>query len=95
MENFRELITSGKATIIDVRTNEEFQGGHVPDSLNIPLHEIPNRMDEFRRMNNIVLCCASGTRSRHASVVLQNEGILCENGGSWKDLETYIQTKTV
>ena len=95
MKNFPELIANGKATIVDVRTSEEFEGGHVHNSINVPLHEIPVRLDELRKMNNIVLCCASGTRSRHATTVLLREGISCENGGSWKDLNLYLLTKTI
>ncbi|MBL7931641.1 MAG: rhodanese-like domain-containing protein [Bacteroidia bacterium] len=95
MKNYPELIATGKATIVDVRSPEEFEAGHLENSINVPLHEIPVRMDELRKMNNIVLCCASGTRSRHATNVLQKEGISCENGGSWIDLNLYLQTKTV
>jgi phage shock protein E len=89
MKNLEELIKSGKAKIVDVRTPVEFSGGHVEGSVNIPLQEIPNRLEEFRRMENIVLCCASGNRSRQATAFLKQNGIDCENAGSWLDVNCY------
>ncbi|SFV33914.1 rhodanese-like domain-containing protein [Thermoflavifilum thermophilum] len=74
-------------TIIDVRTPQEFAGGHVEGSINIPLHEIPQRIDEIRSLQTpIIVCCASGNRSARAKLILENFGIPCENGGSWMDL---------
>lgn len=74
-------------TIIDVRTPAEFMGGHVANSINIPLNEIPNRVEEIRAMNGpILLCCASGNRSGQAAHFLAAQGVACENGGSWMDV---------
>ncbi len=71
-------------TIIDVRTQGEFMGGHVAGSVNIPLQEIQSRVGEIKEMNQpIILCCASGGRSAQATHFLQSCGIDCENGGSW------------
>lgn len=73
-----------KKTIIDVRSAAEFASGKVPDSINIPLNEIPQRLEEIRKMQlPIILCCASGNRSGQAMRYLQEQGITCENGGSW------------
>lgn len=89
MKNIEELIKSGKATIVDVRTPAEFMGGHVNGSVNIPLQEIPGRLAEFKKMKNIVLCCASGNRSGQATVFLKQNDIECENAGSWMDVNCY------
>lgn len=71
-------------TIIDVRTPAEFMGGHVNGSINIPLNEIPAKVNEIRQMEQpIVLCCASGNRSGQAMMYLKGLGIECTNGGSW------------
>lgn len=86
-----ELIQSPDAVIIDVRTPEEFMGGHVAGSKNIPLMEIPQRIEELRAMGGeIILCCASGNRSGQATYFLQNEGFTnVHNGGSWLDVNYY------
>lgn len=70
--------------VIDVRTRAEFSGGHVAGSKNIPLQEIPERLEEIKAIGKpIVLCCASGMRSANATQYLKNQGIDCSNGGSW------------
>lgn len=71
-------------TIIDVRTPNEFLGGHVQDSINIPLNNIRNQVEEIKKMSTpIILCCASGMRSGQATQQLRSKGIECINGGSW------------
>ena len=86
MKSKEELIKSGEATIIDVRTPAEFMGGHVAGSINIPLNEIGSRIEEIKNKKNILLCCASGGRSGMATEFLKQNGIACENAGSWMDV---------
>lgn len=81
-------------TIVDVRTPEEFMSGHVTGSINIPLQEIPQRLEELKKMKApLVLCCASGNRSGQAQRYLSTLGIECSNGGSWLDVN-YSYSKT-
>lgn len=89
MKNIEELIKTGKATVVDVRTPAEYRGGHVAGSINIPLQEIPDRLDELKKMENMVLCCASGNRSNKATTYLKQNGIACEDGGSWMEVNCY------
>lgn len=76
------------STIVDVRTPQEFEEGHVPGSLNIPLQELPGRVDEIRRLPvPIVLCCRSGARSGMALDMLRSAGITeASNAGAWTNL---------
>ena len=88
--NAKELIEQNKGTIVDVRTIGEFQGGHAAGSKNIPLNEVPVRIEEFRSMEGpIILCCASGNRSGQATSFLSAQGIDCVNAGSWLDVNFY------
>ncbi len=81
-----------KSVIIDVRTPEEFMGGNVVGSINIPMHEIQQRLDEIKAIEEpIVLCCASGGRSGQAAAFLKSLGINCENGGGWMDVNHSLQ----
>ena len=78
-----------KPTIVDVRTPGEFMGGHVAGSINIPLQEIKQRLDEVRALPQpIVLCCASGMRSEQATHYLRGHGVDCENGGGWMEVNS-------
>lgn len=80
-------------TILDVRTPQEFQGGNVVGSINIPLQEIVARLDEIKKLPQPILCCcASGGRSGQASAYLKSLGIDCENGGGWLDVN-YLLNK--
>lgn len=85
--NIAQLIKEKKGTVVDVRTPEEFQSASVPGSLNIPVQEIPYRIEEFKSLNTpLILCCASGGRSSMAAQILSQQGIECVNAGSWMDV---------
>ncbi len=74
-------------TIVDVRTPGEFMGGHVERSINIPLQEIQQRIEEIKVLPQpIIFCCASGNRSGQATSYLKSLGFECSNGGNWLDL---------
>jgi rhodanese-related sulfurtransferase len=78
-------------TIIDVRTREEFMGGNVAGSINIPLNEVVDRIEEIRALEQpILLCCLSGGRSGQATNYLKSQNIDCENGGGWMDVNYRI-----
>lgn len=80
-------------TVIDVRTPGEFMGGNVEGSINIPLQQIQQRLDEIKQMPQpVILCCASGARSDQATRFLKTYGIECENGGSWLSVNHNYQT---
>jgi len=87
--NIQELINDKATTIVDVRTEGEFEEGNVNGSINIPLNEVVDRMEELKKMQPLVLCCLSGGRSGQATDFLQAQG--CDNvhnGGGWKMLDT-------
>ena len=77
-----------KVTILDVRTPEEFSGGHYPNAINIPLNELPQRLNEIKEMKQpIVAYCRSGQRSEMAvSILKQNSVTEVYNGGGLNDL---------
>ncbi len=86
-------MSNNKKTIVDVRTPVEFIGGNVAESINIPLQEIQQRLQEIKSLHQpIILCCASGNRSGQATAFLKSCGIECENGGSWLDVNYKYKT---
>ncbi|HZW66389.1 MAG TPA: rhodanese-like domain-containing protein [Hanamia sp.] len=75
-----------KKLVIDVRRPAEFAEGHAAGSINIPLDEMPARLNEIRKMKQPpVLVCGGGTRHVKAFDLLKENGIESEKGGSWKD----------
>ena len=88
-----KIIAENLGTIVDVRTYSEFSGGNVVDSINIPLNEIPARLEELKALKApLILCCASGGRSGQAQHYLSQNNIECYNGGSWLNVN-FIKSK--
>ena len=78
-----ELKKNG-AMLIDVRSAGEFAGGNAPGTINIPLQELASRLGEIPKSSPVVLCCASGTRSGMASLMLRKKGYRqVYNIGTW------------
>ena len=86
----KDLIEKG-AFLVDVRTPEEFAEGHVNASVNIPLDEVPNRLEEFNGKETIIVFCKSGGRSGVAKSILNQAGFgNVFNGGPWTDVKALI-----
>lgn len=69
------LINKG-ALVIDVRTPEEFQSGHIVNARNIALEKIQSEGDPVNKQKNKVLLtvCANGTGSGRAAALLRKAG---------------------
>lgn len=89
-EEAREYLTNSNYQFIDVRTDDEYDSGHIPNSIHIPLQEIQDRMSEIDSLKNknIIAYCRSGARSSKATKILVKAGfdVLNLSGGvlSWK-----------
>lgn len=70
------LINRSKATVIDVRTSEEFAQGHLARAKNVPLDQIPGGLQALRLDKNcpMVLVCEAGVRSALAISKIKKEG---------------------
>ncbi|MBS3914397.1 MAG: rhodanese-like domain-containing protein [Bacteroidetes bacterium] len=89
--NYKELVSNG-AMIVDVRTKGEFAGGHIPNSMNIPLQELQKNLKKFKKDMVIITCCASGMRSASAKSILKSAGISeVYNGGGWASLQNKLR----
>ena len=64
--------------ILDVRTKEEFDGGHIPDAINVPVETIgDNEPEELPDKDQLILVyCRSGNRSKTASSALAKLGYI-------------------
>lgn len=50
-------IEAGRATLLDVRPREEWEAGHLPGAVHIPLGELKQRLDELPKKPEIVAYC--------------------------------------
>ena len=84
--DFKALKENG-AVIIDVRTPQEFDGGHIQGSKNIPLDKIQREDAAIKKIEKTILTvCKSGARSSMAKSILKGAGVEVYNGGPWNVL---------
>ncbi|HVU99196.1 MAG TPA: rhodanese-like domain-containing protein [Puia sp.] len=83
----RQALLDG-AIVIDLRTAYEYDQGHVPRSLNIPIDRIKADIDRIRDLKKpVILCCATGSHCWEAAEILRGVGISrVVNGGGWQSL---------
>ena len=62
------------AQLVDVRARDEWESGHIPGSLHIPLGHLERRVDELDPARPVVLTCQSGSRSAIAASLLKAQG---------------------
>ncbi len=75
VDRLRTTLTSAdKPLVLDVRTPEEFRGGHIAGAINIPLDDLRERMGELPRDRQIVAYCQVGQRGYMATRLLLQKG---------------------
>lgn len=62
--------------ILDVRTQSEYDSGHIRNAKLIPVTELESRLNELNKNDEILVYCKSGGRSSTASQILVNNGFL-------------------
>jgi NADPH-dependent 2,4-dienoyl-CoA reductase/sulfur reductase-like enzyme/rhodanese-related sulfurtransferase len=68
-----------EALLLDVRKEDEFKEGAVPEAKNIPLDKLRNRLNELSEDNAIYPYCAAGQRSYMATRILKQRGFNVKN----------------
>jgi len=57
LAELRKLMRNDQVTVIDVRPREEFQAGHIPGALSVPLRELTRRVNELPRHKEVIAYC--------------------------------------
>ena len=89
MENTNTTQTAVNEIIVDVRTVEEWNNdGHADCSVNYPLDQFENKIEELKKYDKVVLECRSGNRAGVAKNLLQKAGYTkeIENLGPWQNV---------
>jgi len=89
MSTLKELVKDPSTIVVDVRSPWEYEMDHIPGAKNIPLEEIPYKMEEFKSFKSpVVLYCRSGGRSGMAVSILKQNGLAnIYNGGGLGDMQ--------
>ncbi|ADQ06934.1 FAD-dependent pyridine nucleotide-disulfide oxidoreductase [Caldicellulosiruptor hydrothermalis 108] len=85
-----ELLDSKGHLILDVRTPEEYEFGHIKGAINIPVDELRSRLNELPKDKKIIVYCGVGFRSYHGCLILKANGLDCLNmSGGWTSWRMY------
>ncbi len=81
-----EMMKTSNINLIDVRSSQEYEEGHLDGAINIPVYNIENKIVNIVKNNSniIILYCSSGHRSKEAKNILENLGyknVYCLKGG--------------
>src|SRR5271170_5976375 len=92
-----ELASPNPPLVVDIRTPREWSAKHLNDSINLPLSQLQQRIDEVPRSRRIAIHCAGGYRSSIAASILNQHGItnLIELAGgiaAWEAAELAVTT---
>lgn len=68
-----------QAYLLDVREPDEWQAGHAPQAVHIPMGELNDRVAEIPRDQEVYVVCRSGRRSARVTVALNNAGWAARN----------------
>ncbi len=86
LEKIEEIAENKKYVIIDVRTKEEYNEGHIKESINIPYDEIDENI-EIDKDKIIFVYCRSGNRSRIAQETLTQLGYETHDLGAYSNID--------
>ena len=70
------LSNQDQALIVDLRSSEAFNSGHITASINIPVNDVSRRSNEIiNSTKSVVLVCEMGSSSANAGETLKKEGL--------------------
>lgn len=80
-------------SIIDLRSNSEYEKSHIPKALNIPYEEMDGHKEEIKKAKNVILYCARGNLSLLAARELSKEcdAHLISIGGGYNAYKQYFK----
>jgi rhodanese-related sulfurtransferase len=67
------------ALVLDVREQDEFATGHIPNAVNLPLSQLRSRFGELPRERDLLICCVVGQRAYYATRFLTQRGYRVRN----------------
>lgn len=92
-------VSKAYSQFVDVRTTEEYAGGHAARAVNIPLDTLTANLDRLEKNEPVYLICETGNRSKKAAVLLKEAGypnVINVTGGTsaWRAANLPIETKS-
>ncbi len=95
----RQIASDDAPVVLDVRSDSEYEAGHVPGAIHIPFQSVASRTEELSidKDRTVVVYCAHGPRAAWAGRALRKAGYtdivyLAGHMGAWKDAGRPLET---
>jgi rhodanese-related sulfurtransferase len=97
-----QLVNRESATVVDVCTDKEFETGHIPDAVSLPLSQLKDEADKTLAKSKdkpVIISCRSGNRAKSAAKKLAKLGykdlyILSGGNAAWQKEKLPMSTKS-
>ena len=91
IEDIESLKKDKNNLFIDVRSEDEYQSGHIDGAINIPLDELRNHLNEIDKNKMLCINCQSALRSYIACRILSQYGFKCKHlSGGYRIYSNYM-----
>lgn len=91
IEDIESLKKDKNNLFIDVRSEDEYQSGHIDGAINIPLDELRNHLNEIDKNKTLCINCQSALRSYIACRILSQCGFKCKHlSGGYRIYSNYM-----
>ncbi|WP_053948007.1 rhodanese-like domain-containing protein [Halolamina sediminis] len=97
-EAVEEKLGEDGVQVIDIRSPAQFEQGHIPGAINIPMSELPARVDDVEWGDDVVVACPIGQSSVQAARLIDSfEGVEADDevrsmAGGYRDWEYELET---
>ncbi|GAB7013019.1 rhodanese-like domain-containing protein [Halolamina salina] len=97
-EEVNEKLGEDGVQVIDIRPPAAFEQGHIPGAINIPMSELPARVDDVEWGDDVIVACPIGQSSVQAARLIDSfEGIEADDevrsmAGGYQDWEYELET---
>jgi len=99
-EEVHERVRDGDVRVIDTRPEAEYEKGHIPGSINVPLNELPARVQEIDWDDTDVVCaCPIGQSSVQAAKLIQSyedvedDVVVASMAGGYQEWDFELETE--
>jgi len=94
-----ERVQADEVRVIDTRSPEQYERGHIPGAINVPLGDLPSRVSDIDWDDTDVVCaCPVGQSSKQAAMLIQSyEGVegdvlVASMAGGYEEWEFELET---
>ena len=95
-KNILSTIKTGQSYLVDVRTTQEYNNGHIPNAIHLPIQkieEMPQLLQKYKD-KPLVFYCKAGIRSKRATDIANHLNLKSSNyKGSWDEYHNFINNK--